>query len=48
MLGYVGQFMTEYTTLDPFHANDYADRVLGYATGDFAKEYKEKQNAILV
>lgn len=48
VLGYVGQFMTDYTTLDPFHANDYADRVLGYATGNFAKQYKEKQNATLV
>ena len=48
VLGSVGQFMTEYTTLDPFHANDYADRILGHATGDFAKEFKEKENAILV
>ncbi|MDT5095344.1 MAG: Mce-associated rane protein [Mycobacterium sp.] len=48
VLGYVGQFMTEYTTLDPFHANDYADRVLNHATGEFAKEYKEKQNSILI
>jgi Mce-associated membrane protein len=48
VLGSVGQFMTEYTTLDPFHANDYADRVLAAATGEFAKEFKEKENAILV
>lgn len=48
VLGYVGQFMTEYTTLDPFHANDYADGILRHATGDFAKEFKDKQNAILV
>ena len=48
VLGSVGQFMTEYTTLDPFHANDYADRVLVHATGEFAKEFKEKENAILV
>jgi Mce-associated membrane protein len=48
VLGYVGQFMTKYTTLDPFHANDYADDVLRHATGDFAKEFKDKQNAILV
>ena len=48
VLGSVGQFMTEYTTLDPFHANDYADGVMRHATGDFAKEFKEKQNAILV
>ncbi|HEY7053450.1 MAG TPA: mammalian cell entry protein [Mycobacterium sp.] len=48
VLGYVGQFMTEFTSPDPFHANDYADRVLANATGDFAKEFKEKENAILV
>src|SRR6185369_3855972 len=27
-LTYVRGFMTAYTTLDPFHANDYADRIL--------------------
>jgi Mce-associated membrane protein len=48
VLGYVGQFMTEYTTLDPFHANDYADGIVRHATGDFAKEFKDKQNAILI
>lgn len=48
VLGYVGQFMTQYTTLDPFHANDYADGIVRHATGDFAKEFKEKQNAILI
>jgi Mce-associated membrane protein len=48
VLGYVGQFMTEYTTLDPFRANDYADGIVRHATGDFAKEFKDRQNAILV
>ena len=48
VLGYVGQFMTKYTTLDPFHANDYADTILAEATGDFAKDFKDKQNAILI
>jgi Mce-associated membrane protein len=47
-LGYVRQFMTEYTTLDPFHANAYADRVLAQGTGDFAKMFKDKQNEILL
>jgi Mce-associated membrane protein len=47
-LGYVREFMTAYTTLDPFHANDYADRILAQGTGDFAKMFKEKQNEILV
>ena len=41
-LGYVREFMTAYTTLDPFHANDYVDRILGQGTGDFAKMFKEK------
>jgi Mce-associated membrane protein len=48
VLGYVGQFMTQYTTLDPFHANDYADGILAHATGDFAKEFKDKQNVIVI
>ncbi len=47
-LGYVREFMTTYATLDPFHANDYADRILAQGTGDFAKMFKEKQNEILV
>ncbi|HZQ32033.1 MAG TPA: mammalian cell entry protein [Mycobacterium sp.] len=48
VLGYVGQFMADYTTLDPFHANAYGDRILKDATGDFAKEFKDKENEILV
>jgi len=48
VLGYVGQFMTQYTTLDPMHANDYADGIVRHATGDFAKEFKDKQNEILI
>ena len=47
-LGYVREFMTMYTTLDPFHANEYADRILAQGTGDFAKMFKEKQNEILI
>ena len=47
-LGYVREFMTEYTTLDPFHANDYGDRILAQGTGDFAKMFKDKENEILV
>ena len=45
---YVRAFMTAYTTLDPFHANDYADRILTQGTGDFAKMFKEKENEILI
>ena len=47
-LGYVREFMTAYTTLDPFHANDYGDRILAQGTGDFAKMFKDKENEILV
>jgi len=47
-LGYVREFMTTYTTLDPFHANEYADRILAQGTGDFAKMFKEKENEILI
>jgi Mce-associated membrane protein len=47
-LSYVREFMTTYTTLDPFHANDYADRILTQGTGDFAKMFKDKQNEIMI
>ena len=47
-VGYVREFMTSYTTLDPFHANEYADRILVQGTGDFAKMFKEKENEILI
>jgi Mce-associated membrane protein len=48
VLGYVRSFMTEYTSLDPFHANDYADRILAQGTGDFAKAFKQRQNEIMI
>ncbi|OBH09731.1 mammalian cell entry protein [Mycobacterium sp. E1747] len=48
VLSYVTGFMTQFTSIDPFHANDYVTRVLGQATGDFAKEYREKANEILL
>jgi Mce-associated membrane protein len=47
-VGYVREFMTVYTTLDPFNANAYADRIVAQGTGDFAKMFREKQNEILV
>jgi Mce-associated membrane protein len=47
-VGYVREFMTTYSSLDPFNANAYADRVLAQGTGDFAKIFREKQNEILV
>jgi Mce-associated membrane protein len=48
VLGFVQSFMTRFTTLDPFHANDYVDRILAEATGDFAKQYRDKENEILI
>ena len=47
-LFYVRGFMQEYTSLDPFHANDYANQILAQGTGDFAKSFKEKLNEIVV
>ncbi|AFM20540.1 hypothetical protein Mycch_5934 (plasmid) [Mycolicibacterium chubuense NBB4] len=48
VLGYVRSFMTEFTSPDPFHANDYTDRVLAQATGEFAQQYRSNENQILI
>jgi Mce-associated membrane protein len=48
VLSYVTGFMTEFTSIDPFHANDYINRILAQATGDFAKQYQDKANEILL
>ena len=48
VLDFVKAFMTGFTTLDPFHANAYVDRILAHATGDFAKQYHDKQNEVLI
>ncbi|MCV7089285.1 mammalian cell entry protein [Mycobacterium interjectum] len=48
VLSYVSGFMTQFTSIDPYHANDYVTRVLAQATGDFAKQYHEKANEILL
>ncbi|WP_156687574.1 mammalian cell entry protein [Mycobacterium sp. Marseille-P9652] len=45
---YVSGFMVQFTSIDPFHANEYVERVLAQATGDFAKQYREKENEILL
>ncbi|MBS4727943.1 mammalian cell entry protein [Mycobacterium sp. SM1] len=47
-LTYVRSFMTEFTSPDPFHANAYTDRILAQATGDFAEQYRQRQNEILL
>lgn len=48
VLNYVTGFMAGFTSLDPFHANDYIARVQAQATGDFAKQYRDKANEILL
>src|ERR1700739_463785 len=48
VLGYVSGFMTQFTSIDPYHANDYVNRILAQATGDFAKQYRDKANEILL
>lgn len=48
VLADVRSFMTMYTAHDPFHANDYVDHVLAWATGDFLQEYQKKVNEILL
>ena len=48
VLDFARSFMTRFTSLDPFHANNYVDRVLAQATGDFAKQYREKVNEVVL
>ena len=48
VLGFARSFMTAFTSLDPFHANDYVDRVSAQSTGDFAKKYRDKVNEIVL
>ncbi|MEB3020202.1 mammalian cell entry protein [[Mycobacterium] crassicus] len=47
-LAAVESFMTMFTTPDPFHANDYLATVIEHATGDFAQQYQDKANQILI
>ncbi|MGB8406685.1 MAG: mammalian cell entry protein [Mycobacterium sp.] len=48
VLGYVKTFMTKFATLDPYHANAYGDLILAEATGDFAKQYQDRIDQILI
>lgn len=48
VLYFVRSFMTQYTSPDPFHANDYADKVLAFGTGQFAKLYQERMNEVVI
>ena len=48
VLSFVRTFITQYTSPDPFNANDYADRVLALGTGNFAKMYSERMNEVVI
>ncbi len=48
VLSFVRGFVTQYTSIDPFHANDYADKVLSQGTGQFAKLYQDKMNEVVI
>jgi Mce-associated membrane protein len=48
VISYVRWFMADFTSVDPYHANDYIERILGQATGDFAKQFHDKANEILL
>lgn len=48
VLSYVRQFMTQYTSPDPFNANGYTDAIQSQATGEFAQEYEARKTETLV
>jgi len=48
VLTFVRTFITEYTSPDPFNANDYADKVLALGTGNFARMYSERMNEVVI
>lgn len=48
VLSAVHSFMTEFTSLDPYHANDYVDQIQEQSTGEFAKQYREMVNQTLL
>lgn len=48
VLSFVRSFVTQYTSPDPFHANDYADKILAMGTGQFAKLFDDKMNEVVV
>jgi Mce-associated membrane protein len=48
VLGYVREFMKGFTSIDPYHANAYVDRIQAQGTGEFAKKFKEKTDDTLL
>jgi Mce-associated membrane protein len=47
-LAFVKSFVTNYTSPDPYHANDYANSVLAQGTGKFAKAFDESIDGIVI
>jgi len=47
-VSFVRSFITQYTSPDPFHANDYADRILAMGTGQFKTLYGDKINEVVL
>lgn len=45
---FVRTFVTQYTSPDPFNANDYADKILALGTGNFAKMYSDRMNEVVL
>lgn len=48
VVSYVTGFMTQFTSIDPYHANDYVEGILRQGTGDFAKQFRDDENQILI
>ena len=48
VLSFVRTFITQYTSPDPFNANDYADKVLALGTGGFAKLFSDRMNEVVI
>ena len=48
VLEFVRSFVTNYTSPDPFNANDYANSVLAKGTGQFAKDFEKNMNAVVI
>ena len=48
VLGFVRSFMTGFTTVDPFHANAYVERVLAQRQAISPSSSATKQNEILI
>lgn len=48
VISLVRTFITQYTSPDPFNANAYADKVLAFGTGNFAKLFSDRMNEVVL